>query len=63
MVINNKQRTVYKWLIIVNKYGFIEQSEPINKKDKKELNENYTLLVVREFIHHLSAEHRYKQER
>jgi len=50
----------------VSEYGFIKESEALTKKEKKALNEqkdNYSLLVIREFVHHLSAHNRYKQER
>jgi hypothetical protein len=50
----------------VSEYGSIEESESLTKKEKKELNEqkdDYSLLVIREFVHHLSAHHRYRQKR
>ena len=47
----------------VSEYGFIKKAETLIKKELKDQTEYYSLLIVREFIHHLSAHHRYKQER
>ncbi|HLC15649.1 MAG TPA: hypothetical protein VJL89_05430 [Thermodesulfovibrionia bacterium] len=47
----------------VSEYGVIKESEALTKKELNEQKDNYSLLVIREFIHHLSAHHRYKQER
>ncbi|GEM_PF-2080987 len=46
--------------IKLDEYGFIP--EGLIKVQSKEYTEFYGLLVVREFIYHLSAEHRYQQK-
>src|SRR3990172_10857211 len=39
----------------VSEYGFIKKAETLIKKELKDQTEYYSLLIVREFIHHLSA--------
>ena len=41
---------------------FIPEPDTLSKKQLKEYMEFYGLLLVREFIHHLSAQHRYQAQ-